>query len=118
RRSGRLFVVTLGPAGSLALGGAQRLACPAAPVERVVDTTGAGDAYTAGFLCHYVQTGDVAASMERASAVAAATLGHVGSFEWDAEGRPAGADRPSRRLGLEGAVSRRRRARAAPGRRG
>jgi fructoselysine 6-kinase len=81
RRSGRLFVITLGPDGSLALGRGDRIACLALAVERVVDTTGAGDAFTAGFLCEYVLDGDVARSLERGSEAAAATLGHLGSFE-------------------------------------
>lgn len=81
QRSGRLFVVTLGPAGSLALGPAERIACAARPVEQVVDTTGAGDAFTAGFLCEYALGADVERSLARGSEVAAATLGHIGSFE-------------------------------------
>ena len=81
QRSGRLFVITLGPAGSLALGRGTRIACPAHAVERVVDTTGAGDAFTAGFLCEYALGGDVARSLARGSEAAAATLGRLGSFE-------------------------------------
>ena len=80
RRLDRLLVVTLGAHGSIALGGAARLTCPAVQVERVVDTTGAGDAFTAGFLCSYVQDRDVAAALARGSAVAASTLGQIGSF--------------------------------------
>lgn len=80
RRLERLLVVTLGAHGSLALGGAERLACPAVPVERVVDTTGAGDAFTAGFVCAYAHDRDVAGALARASAVASATLGHLGAF--------------------------------------
>jgi fructoselysine 6-kinase len=81
QRSGRLFVVTLGPGGSVALGRGARIACPARDVQRVVDTTGAGDAFTAGFLCEYARSADVAQSLARGSDVAAATLGHLGSFE-------------------------------------
>jgi sugar/nucleoside kinase (ribokinase family) len=81
QRSDRLFVITLGPDGSLALGRGARIACPARAVEEVVDTTGAGDAFTAGFLCEYARSRDVATSLARGSEVAAATLGHLGSFE-------------------------------------
>ena len=80
-RAGRLFVVTLGPTGALALGGRSRVTCPAVPVEQVVDTTGAGDAFTAGVLCSYAARGGVAASLARGVEVATATLGHLGSFE-------------------------------------
>jgi sugar/nucleoside kinase (ribokinase family) len=80
RRHARLLLVTLGPDGSLALGGPERLPRPAAPVDAVVDTTGAGDAYTAAFLCAYARTRAVEPSMAAGAARAAATLGRLGSF--------------------------------------
>jgi fructoselysine 6-kinase len=80
RRLDRVFVVTLGAHGSVALGGPDRIACPAVPVARVVDTTGAGDAFTAGFLCSYVRDGDAASALAQGSIVAGGTLGRLGSF--------------------------------------
>jgi fructoselysine 6-kinase len=80
RMTGRLLVVTLGAAGSVALGGAVRLACPAAPVAEVLDTTGAGDAFTAGFLCAYARDRDVPGALRRGSELAASTLSRLGSF--------------------------------------
>ncbi len=77
----RLFVVTLGAGGAVALGGPERIVGAAQAVEHVADTTGAGDAFTAGFVCEYARGADVERSLARANAVAAATLGHLGSFE-------------------------------------
>ena len=81
QRTSRLFVVTLGATGALALGRPERIACPARAVEAVADTTGAGDAFTAGFLYAYAHGANVERSLARATEVAASTLGHLGSFE-------------------------------------
>jgi fructoselysine 6-kinase len=80
RRLGRLLVVTLGAGGSVALGGAARVMCAAQPLARVVDSTGAGDAFLAGFLWSYAGDRDVARALRRGSAVARSTLEQVGSF--------------------------------------
>lgn len=76
----RLFVVTLGPAGALALDGSRRVRRPAVPVARVVDTTGAGDTFAAGFLSVHANGCALEAPLD---AGAAATLGHMGAFEAD-----------------------------------
>ena len=83
RRHRRLFVVTLGAQGSLALGGERRLACPAVEVPRVVDTTGAGDTFAAGFLREYCASRDVARSLARGAEEAAGAVQRVGAFPWD-----------------------------------
>ena len=84
RDSGRLFVITLGPDGSLALGGRMRVPQSARPVPRVVDTTGAGDSFAAGFLAEYCCSHDVVRSLERGSDEAARTIQHVGGFDLSA----------------------------------
>ena len=78
--AGKLVIVTLGADGSLALGGGERIRCPAAEVDRVVDTTGAGDTFAAGFLAEYCVSRDVAASLARGAKEAAVTVQRIGAF--------------------------------------
>ena len=71
--------LTRGARGSVVLAGGAVHEIAAVPVPRVVDTTGAGDLYAAGFL-HVLASGGSAAEAGRAAAAAAAeTLGHLGA---------------------------------------
>jgi sugar/nucleoside kinase (ribokinase family) len=78
---GRLFIVTLGAHGSVAFGGDQRLWCPATAVDEVVDTTGAGDAFAAGFLNTYAESRNVALSLRQGADAAAEAVVRVGAFD-------------------------------------
>jgi fructoselysine 6-kinase len=82
RRQRQLYVVTLGPGGSLALG-ERRLFCPAAEVGTVVDTTGAGDTFAAGFLREYCASRDTARSLAWGAEEATASVQRVGAFPWE-----------------------------------
>jgi fructoselysine 6-kinase len=75
----RLFIVTLGPEGSLALGGSKRISARAIRVDRIADTTGAGDSFAAGFLAEYCSTRDVQRSLQRGATEAALTIQHLGA---------------------------------------
>lgn len=75
-----LFNVTLAAQGSMTYlhGGEYRV--QAVPVDEVIDTTGCGDSYHAGFVCSYLQDGDIIAAMNEGSKVASETLSHIGGF--------------------------------------
>jgi adenosine kinase len=74
----KLAVVTLGAEGSMALRGGERTLIPAAPVDRVVDLTGAGDLYAAGFLFGLARGLPLAECGRYGSLAAAEVISHVG----------------------------------------
>jgi fructoselysine 6-kinase len=74
-----IAVVTCGPLGSRASDGRARVAISAAPA-RVVDTTGAGDSFIAGFLDAHLGGADLAAALAAGAKLAALTCGHFGGF--------------------------------------
>jgi sugar/nucleoside kinase (ribokinase family) len=77
---GKLFVVTLGASGSRAFAGNRRFDCSAVPVDNVVDTTGAGDAFAAGFLASYCHGPDIPAAMQNGAKLASTVVANIGSW--------------------------------------
>ena len=55
------------------------LAVPAAPIEQLVDTTGAGDLFAAGFLYGVASGRDHAACAKLAALAAAEVIQHIGA---------------------------------------
>ncbi|MCJ7995714.1 sugar kinase [Rhizobium cremeum] len=53
---------------------------PAARVEKIVDTTSAGDSFNGTFLAHYIQDGDARTAAHAAARIAAAVIGHHGAL--------------------------------------
>jgi len=73
-----LAAVTRGAAGSLIIRGEERIEIAAEPIERVVDATGAGDLYAAGFLFGHARGAPLAISGRLASIAAAEAISHIG----------------------------------------
>ncbi len=72
------LVVTRGGNGALAVQGGVRAEVAAEPVARVVDTTGAGDTFTSGFLAGQLQGKSLADSLSMGAVCAAECIGHYG----------------------------------------
>ncbi len=81
RLSGRCSVVavTRSERGSVVLADGNTFAVPAEPVERVVDTTGAGDLYAAGFLYGLVREMDLPTCARIGSIAAADVISRFGA---------------------------------------
>jgi len=75
----RCAVVTCGPLGSIASDGTMTARTGIAPVD-VVDTTGAGDTFIAGFVDAWLNGVDLQRCIERGRDLAAVTCGHLGGF--------------------------------------
>lgn len=80
-RSHKLFVVTLGAGGSMAIVGNERFEQAAIPVARIVDTTGAGDAFAAAFLANFMHGADVPSCLRRGAELAARVIQQMGAFQ-------------------------------------
>lgn len=74
-----LLVVTLGPDGALAIEDGKRFTVAPEPVERVVDTTGAGDLFAAGFLAGISRGRGVEDCLKMGAIAAAEVISHYGA---------------------------------------
>ncbi len=73
-----LAAITRGGQGSVVLAGDEIIGVDAAPVEKVVDTTGAGDQYAAGFLLGLATGRPLAVCGRLGSLAAAEVISHYG----------------------------------------
>jgi len=78
RRHCHMAAITVGSAGSIIVTHDELIEIPAVPVRNVIDTTGAGDLYAAGFL-HGMTTGKPLVKCGMLGSIAAAeVISHVG----------------------------------------
>lgn len=75
-----LFNMSLAEHGSVTYLNGQEFRVQAVKVENIIDTTGCGDSYHAGFVCSYMLGNDIEKAMNVGSEIAAETLKHYGGF--------------------------------------
>lgn len=74
-----LLVTTRGADGAIAVRGAERAEVRAEPVDKVVDTTGAGDLFSAGFLAGHVAGRSLEDCLTMGAVAAAEVISHYGA---------------------------------------
>ncbi|MFY8039781.1 MAG: adenosine kinase [Bosea sp. (in: a-proteobacteria)] len=74
-----LAVVTRSENGAMAISRSETIAVPAYPVERVIDTTGAGDLFAAGFLFGLAGGRDHRDCLRLGALAAAEIISHIGA---------------------------------------
>jgi sugar/nucleoside kinase (ribokinase family) len=79
RKDARLAAITLGEKGCIVVSRDGTTVVPAVPIERVVDATGAGDLFAAGFLVGVVRGADDRTAARLGALAAAEVLGHLGA---------------------------------------
>jgi sugar/nucleoside kinase (ribokinase family) len=73
------LVVTRGAAGAIGVEDGQRVEVPAAPVAKIVDTTGAGDLFAAGFVAARCRGHGLDKCLETGAIAAAEIISHFGA---------------------------------------
>lgn len=73
------LVITRGAEGAIAVANGDRAEVRAAPVDKVVDTTGAGDLFAAGFIAGRCRGRDLRGCLETGSIAAAEVISHFGA---------------------------------------
>ena len=79
RATRTLACMTRGAKGAVVVDGSTTTEVPAAPVAKVIDTTGAGDLFAAGFLYGFTHGRDLAGCAKIGALAAAEIIGHMGA---------------------------------------
>jgi sugar/nucleoside kinase (ribokinase family) len=74
-----VLVVTRSAEGAIGIKGGERVEIPAEPIDEVVDTTGAGDSFAAGFLFGHVRRRDLKTCLTMGAVCAREIISHYGA---------------------------------------
>ena len=75
----KVLVVTRSADGAVAVAGGERAEVPAEPIDKVVDTTGAGDLFAAGFLFGHARGRDLQTCLTMGAICAREIISHYGA---------------------------------------
>ena len=78
----KCIVLTLGANGSIAFSGCRRYAQSALSLEQVIDTTGCGDAFQAGFTASYYHEHDIAKALSKGAELGRIAAMSYGGVPW------------------------------------
>ena len=77
-----IFVLTLGASGSLAFKGSRMYTQAVLPLKKVVDTTGCGDAFQAGFTACYYRNQDISEALLSGAELGRKAAMNYGGVPW------------------------------------
>jgi fructoselysine 6-kinase len=83
RRFSGIIVLTLGASGSVAIRDGETIFEPALPLQKVVDTTGCGDAFQAGFTAEYLSSRNIHSALRQGAELGRVAAGHYGGVMWE-----------------------------------
>jgi len=75
----KLIVITRSEKGSLAIQNNKLISCNSVPVDKVVDLTGAGDLFAAGFLHEYINNSQIESCLKTGSVLASKIVQKIGA---------------------------------------
>lgn len=80
---GKIIVLTIGAGGSMAFSGNKTYTQKALPLEKVIDTTGCGDAFQAGFTASYYLNKDIAQALLAGAELGRKAAMSFGGIPWN-----------------------------------
>ena len=75
----KLIIITKSEKGSMAIKNNQIINCNSIKVNKILDLTGAGDLFAAGFLKEYLDNSDIKKSLENGSMLASKIIQKLGA---------------------------------------